>query len=602
MSSMAGKSILENNNSSQNKNGEANLSGTAVSRGVGIGKTVSLYGKKRQFYRINLEPLKIEKELRRFRAAIRLARNQLKKISEQNKKRESQIGIFETHLLFLEDKSLLEKIEETINSQKVNAEWAVKVVTDKYISTYKNIADENLRERYIDLEDIAERILTALGGGRRANIRLEKNSIIVAKELKPSTLIELIKSEPKAIITENGGWTSHTFILARELNIPAVTAIKGILRRVKSGETVVVDGFKGNVIFHPANETLKNYRQKAEQIEISKSEKPDVIKGDLRTLDKHLIKVHANLDLASDYAKAKKFGADGIGLYRSEFLFNQNKGFPKENEQVESYRKIAKMVGDAGVKIRTFDLSIDQLAFENIEKEKNPALGLRAVRLSLTYERQFRTQLRALLRAAHEQNIDVVLPMISDISEIRRTKKILEEESEKLAKRKIRFGKPRLGAMIEVPAAVTICEEIIREVDFVNLGTNDLVQYLLGVDRDNELVSGWFRTLHPAVLKSVKKVVEAGEKYDKPVIVCGEMAGSPVYAALLVGLGAKELSMNLNSILRVRKILSQIAFEEAREIVKDLEICATTEEIEQSVKKNFMQKWAHLFSENDLPA
>ncbi len=381
--------------SPQNKNGEINLIGTAVSRGVGIGKIVSLFGKKRQFYRIDLESSKIEKELRRFRAAIRLAKLQLKKISSQSGNGESQNGIFQTHLLFLEDKSLLEKIEETINSKKVNAEWAVKVVTDKYISTYKNISDEHLRERYIDLEDISERILTALGGGRKANIRLDKNSIILAKELKPSTLIELIKSSPKAIITENGGWTSHTFILARELNIPAVTAIKGVLRRLKSGETVVVDGFNGNVIYHPKKETVKKYRQKAEQIEISRAEKFQIVKGDLKTLDGHLIKVHANLDLASDYSQAKKFGADGIGLYRSEFLFNQNKGFPKENEQIESYRKIAKLVGDSGVKIRTFDLGIDQLAFENTEKEKNPSLGIRAVRLSLTYERQLRTQHRA---------------------------------------------------------------------------------------------------------------------------------------------------------------------------------------------------------------
>ncbi|MGI9055738.1 MAG: phosphoenolpyruvate--protein phosphotransferase [Pyrinomonadaceae bacterium] len=593
---------INKTNSSQPKNGEINLLGTAVSRGVGIGKIVSLFGKKRQFYRIDLEVSKIEKEIRRFRAAIRLAKLQLKKISSQSINGNSQSGIFQTHLLFLEDKSLLEKIEETIKSKKVNAEWAVKVVTDKYISTYKNIPDEHLRERYIDLEDISERILTALGGGQKANIRLDKNSIILAKELKPSTLIELIKSSPKAIITENGGWTSHTFILARELNIPAVTAIKGVLRRLNSGETVVVDGFNGNVIFNPKKETVKKFRQKAEQIEISRAEKIQVVKGDLKTLDGHIIKVHANLDLASDYTQAKKFGAVGIGLYRSEFLFNQNKGFPKENEQVESYRKIAKLVGDGGVKIRTFDLSIDQLAYENVEKEKNPALGLRAVRLSLTYERQFRTQLRALLRASFDQNIDIVLPMISDISEIHRAKKILAEEAEKLARRKIRFGQPKLGAMIEVPAAIFTVEEIIREVDFVNLGTNDLVQYLLAVDRDNELVSEWFRTLHPAVLRSVKKVIEAGEKFDKPVIICGEMAGSPVYAAILVGLGATELSMNLNSILRVRKIVSQIAFEEAGQIYKALEKCSTSAEIEAKVRESFLQKWAHLFNENDLPA
>ena len=331
---------INKTNSFQHKNGEINLLGTAVSRGVGIGKIVSLFGKKRQFYRIDLETSKIEKELRRFRAAIRLAKLQLKKISSQSNNGESQNGIFQTHLIFLEDKSLLEKIEETISSKKVNAEWAVKVVTDKYISTYKNISDEHLRERYIDLEDISERILTALGGGQKANIRLDKNSIILAKELKPSTLIELIKSSPKAIITENGGWTSHTFILARELNIPAVTAIKGILRRVKSGETVVVDGFNGNVIFNPKNETVKKYRQKAEQIEISRAEKLQVVKGDLKTLDGHLIKVHANLDLASDYAQAKKFGATASGFTARNFCLIKIKVFRRKTNRSKVIEKL----------------------------------------------------------------------------------------------------------------------------------------------------------------------------------------------------------------------------------------------------------------------
>jgi phosphotransferase system enzyme I (PtsI) len=590
-------------NLSQNKNGEILLTGTAVSRGIGIGKIVNLFGKKRQFYKIHLEPSKIEKEIRRFRAALRLAKREIKKISARNSDNgKAQSDIFETHLMFLEDRTLLSKIEETIEEQKVNAEWAVKFVIDKYIADYKNIPDEHLRERYIDLEDVSERLLTALGGGRRANIRLDKNSIIVAKELKPSTLIELMKSRPKAIITENGGWTSHTFILARELNIPAVTAIKGVLRRSGSGDTVVVDGFTGSVVYHPKNETLKKYRQKARQIELSDAEKTDPVKGELKTLDGHSIRVYANLDLAADYARAKKYGAAGIGLYRSEFLFNQYKGFPKEQEQYESYSKIARMVGPGGVKIRTFDLSIDQLAFENVDKEKNPALGLRAIRLGLKYEKQFRTQLRALLRASFEQNLDIVLPMISDVSEIRRAKAVLEEEMQKLARRKVRFGRPRLGAMIEVPAAVFTVEEIIREVDFVNLGTNDLVQYLLAVDRDNELVSDWFRTLHPAVLRSVKKVIEAGDKHGKPVIVCGEMAGSPVYAALLVGLGATELSMNLNSILRVRKTISQIAFEEASEIVRQIEECASPDEVEKVVRKSFLEKWGHLFGEGDLPS
>jgi phosphotransferase system enzyme I (PtsI) len=592
----------QNSQARKNKS-EVKLSARAVSRGVAVGKIVCLHGRKRQFYRIDLKENQIERELRRFHASVRLAKRQLKKTGAQKSEifGEKSATIFDAHLLILEDKSLLGKIEENIKVQKVNAEWAVKVITDKYIAQYKSISDDHFRERYIDLEDIADRILTALGGGQKSNIRLEKNSIIVAKEVKPSTLIELAQSEPKAIITENGGWTSHTFILARELNLPAVTGMKGILRRVHTGESVVVDGYNGKVILHPSAQTADKYEAAEHQFQIDKSEKIETSHGKLKTLDGHEITIRANLDLPKGYAKAKRFGAHGIGLYRSEFLFNQFKGFPSETEQVNAYRNIAKLVGDEGVRIRTFDLSIELLVDEGEEKEKNPALGLRAIRLSMKRKQQFRIQLRALLQASCDSKIDIVLPMISDISEIRRTKKILEQEKEYLRKRNIEFGNPRLGAMIEVPASVFIVEEICREVEFLCLGTNDLVQYLLAVDRDNESVAGWFRTLHPAVLRAIKTVLRAGEKLSIPIIVCGEMAGSYFYVPILLGLGANELSMNVNSIPRVRKIISGIASEEAREIVKKLENCPTADEIENLVNESFLQKWSHLYSKELLP-
>jgi phosphoenolpyruvate-protein phosphotransferase (PTS system enzyme I) len=592
----------QNSQARKNKS-EVKLSARAVSRGVAVGRIVCLHGRKRQFYRIDLKENQIERELRRFNAAVRLAKRQLKKTGAQKNEifGEKSANILDAHLLILEDKSLLGKIEENIREQKVNAEWAVKVITDKYIAQYKSISDDHFRERYIDLEDIADRLLTALGGGQKSNIRLEKNSIIVAKEVKPSTLIELAQSEPKAIITENGGWTSHTFILARELNLPAVTGMKGILRRVQTGENVVVDGYNGKVILNPTAQTADRYEAAEHQFQTDKSEKIEPSVGRLKTLDGHEIIIRANLDLPKGYAKAKRFGAHGIGLYRSEFLFNQFKGFPTENEQVNAYRNIAKLVGDEGVRIRTFDLSVELLVDEDEEKEKNPALGLRAIRLSMKRKQQFRIQLRALLQAACDNKIDIVLPMISDISEIRRTKKILEQEKEYLRKRNIAFGSPRLGAMIEVPASVLIVEEICREVEFLCLGTNDLVQYLLAVDRDNEAVAAWFRTLHPAVLRAIKMVLRAGEKFSIPVVVCGEMAGSYFYVPILVGLGANELSMNVNSIPRVRKIISGIASEEAREIVKKLENCPTADEIENLVNESFLQKWSHLYSKDLLP-
>ena len=588
-------------NGAKNKSTEIKLKARAVARGVAIGKVVCLHGRKRQFYRINLEDSQIEREVRRFRAAIRLAKRQLKKIATTDDGRNSKLSVFDAHLMILEDRSLHDKIEKNIVRQKVNAEWAVRVVTERYIATYKAIADEHLREKYIDLEDVADRILSALGGGGKSNLRLQKNAIIVAREVKPSTLIELTATNPKAIITENGGWTSHTFILAREMNLPAVTGLKGILRRVQTGDEVIVDGYHGNVIVNPTKESTAKFKIAAAQFrELADHESAPIV-DKLTTLDGYEIKVRANIDLPQGYAKAKRLGAKGIGLYRSEFLFNQFKGFPTEQEQLKEYRKIARLAGEDGVRIRTFDLSVEQLTEENLAKEVNPALGLRAIRLVLTHKKEFRTQISALLQASHENQIDIVLPMVSDVSEILETKKLIESEKERLRRKKIDFGSPRLGAMIEVPAAVMIADEIAREVDFFCLGTNDLVQYLLAVDRDNETVADWFRTLHPAVLRSLKTVLQAAERNNIPAVVCGEMAGSPVYVAILVGLGAQELSMNVNSIARVRYTISHIAYEEAKEITDALVKLPTADAVENFVRESFLTKWSHLFSTDILP-
>lgn len=582
---------------------EQKLKARAVSRGIAIGKIVCLHGKKRQFYRITLKDSQIERELRRLRAAVRLAKRQLKKLSHRkaHSASETQANIFATHLMILEDNSLLTKIETTIQEQKVNAEWAVKFVTDRYLSIYKDIQDEYLRERRIDLQDITERLLSALGGSERNVFRLEKKSIIVANEVKPSTLVELSHSEPQAIITESGGWTSHTFILARELGIPAVTGIKGVLRRVQTGDSAIVDGYHGQVFINPSQETVNQYQREVERFEKLNEEKIEAVKGKLKTLDGRAITIRTNLEIAEGYAKAKKFGAEGVGLFRSEFLINQNQSLPTERQQFDAYRKIGELIGEESAKIRTFDISLESLNDESALQEKNPALGLRAIRLSLTYEKLFRAQLRAILRASFENHLDIVLPMISDVSEILAAKAILVEEKERLERRKKKYGNPKIGAMIEVPSAVMLVEEIAQEVDFLCVGTNDLVQYLLGVDRDNELVADWFRTLHPAVLRSLKKIIAASEKYQTPTIICGEMAGSHVYVTILIGLGVTELSMHVNAMPRVRQIISHIAFEEAQEIVKSLEKCRTADEVEATVRQHLLTKWAHLYPPTILP-
>ncbi|MGI8556197.1 MAG: phosphoenolpyruvate--protein phosphotransferase [Pyrinomonadaceae bacterium] len=578
---------------SHRRQSEMTFRGRAVSRGAAVGLTICLHGRKRQFYRIALPDSQIESELRRFRGAVRLALRQLKKLGSQNS--ETQQQIFETHQMILEDNALATKIESIIENQKINAEWAVKTVAERYISIYKDITDEHLRERQIDLEDVTERLLTTLGGSGKKTIALEKNAVIVAKEVKPSTLVELSRSDIKAIITESGGGTSHTFILARELNLPAVTGIKEIFRKIQNGEKVIVDGYNGQIILNPAGETLEKYQDSAARLQKLKKENKQSVKGKLRTLDGREITIRVHLDISLDYKSAKNSGAEGIGLFRSEFLFRRNQGFPTEIEQRNAYRKIVKLAGEDGVKIRTFDLNFEQIAAAAEHQEKNPALVLRALRLSLADENQFRAQLRALLQASAAGNLEIVLPMISDISEIRRTQEILTDEKLKLQKKKILFGNPKIGVMIEVPSAVLMIDEIAAEVDFMNLGTNDLVQYLLAVDRDNEAVADCFRTLHPAVLRSVKKVIDAAGNSGKPLIVCGEMAGSPVYAPILIGLGAAELSMNVNSISRVRRVIENIAFEEAAEIAKTLLNCKTAEESEKAAHAGLKAKWGHLF-------
>ncbi len=579
------------------------LKGRAVSRGTGIGNALCLYGEKRQFYRLQVESGEIAKEIRRFRASVRLASRQLRKMSDEESASvgENQASIFETHLLFLQDKSLLTKIDKTIEEQRVNAEWAVKTVTDSYVARYKSLGDKHLREKYIDLEDVAERLLTALGGGKTSENGFARDMVVVAKEVNPSTLIELSQSDPIAIVTENGGWTSHAFILARELGIPAVTGLKGLIRTVETGDKIFVNGYSGDVILNPSDSSLINSNDLRGGLRKPESNIGRSLESQIKTLDGIEITVRANLDFTGEYEQAERLGAKGIGLFRSEFLFNQNRGFPTEEEQFQSYSGIAEAVGENGVRIRTFDLTVDQLAGRNAVLEKNPALGLTAIRLSLLYESEFRVQLRALLRASFGRQIDIVLPMISDVSEIRRARKILEEERESLKSGGIEIGSPQLGAMIEVPSAVLVVDKILEEVDFISLGTNDLVQYLLAVDRDNEEVADWFRTLHPAILRSIKMVTGASRSSGKPLIICGEMAGSPLYVPILIGLGATDLSMNILSISRVIAIVTSIAYEETREVVEELMQCATADEIEEEVSKAYLKRWKHLFGQDSLP-
>lgn len=578
---------------------EIRLKAKAVSRGLAIGNVICLVGRNRQYYRRHIEPDKVDTEIRRVKAAFRLASRQLKLLADSSAGGTPGVGrtIFETHLLILKDPGLLSKIIEKISSESVNSEWAVRVVFDEYISRYKAIDDDHLREKYLDIEDISERLLSALGGGK-ATAGLEAGSIIAARELRPSTVVELHQYNPLALITEHGGWTSHSFILARELNIPAVTGLKKILRKLRSGDRVIVDGYDGNVVLNPTGQTEKEILSDRSANIRRVQENAVELNGQAETLDGYKVEILVNADLPpfpDDVLGNSKFG---VGLFRTEYLFNRYGGYPSENQQYTTYRALAKKAGGARVKIRTFDIDVGQLIDRTEDREVNPALGLRAIRLGLTYPRELSVQIRAILRAAYENPIDIVLPLVSGVSEIKECKKLVEKQHLELQKAGKKAGYPLLGAMIEVPSAVFAIDDILEEVDFVCLGTNDLTQYILATDRDNETVANWYRTLHPAVLKAIKTVILAGRSADKPVIVCGEMAGSPFYLPILLGFGARHLSMNTNSITRITKLITGIAYSEAVELAKRIEKLKTPDEVEAELRSAIAEQWAHLFPDD----
>jgi phosphotransferase system enzyme I (PtsI) len=583
---------------------ETSWSGLGVSDGVVVGRVLRIFSGTRQVYRATLEDGDVERETRRLRAAIRLARLQLLAIKKRAEKElgAEQAYIFDAHLLMLEDRKLLEDVEGYIRTERANAEWAVKVAADRLLAIYSEIKDDYLRARGSDIEDVMQRILVALSGEQPDYRQLTEDAIIVAEDLLPSTVAELDFEHARAIATDAGGWTSHTAIIARGLGIPAVVGLRDLHRRARTGDEIVIDALKGEVVLHPTPATLEHYREVAASVSVSRQSATEEERGPLRTTDGVEITLRANVELPAEYEGVRRFGARGIGLYRSEFLLSHHGAMPDEDEQCLAYVEVARLAGADGATIRLFDLGGDKTPGAPAETERNPALGLRAIRYSLRREDVLRTQARAVLRAAAHSPLDIVLPMISDVADVRRARLIIDEERRRLESEGRQTGPVKIGAMIEVPSAVFTADKIAREVEFFSLGTNDLVQYLLAVDRGNEEVADWFRSLHPAVLQSIKRTLEAARAAGIPASVCGEMAATPVYTVVLLGLGATDFSMTSSSIPRVRRTLSGIAAADARSIAAECLDCATADEVEDLVRTRFGSLWPHLFPPKSLPA
>jgi len=560
----------------------ASFAGRSVSRGRAVGRALLVVGRKRQYFRAEIPEDRVKEEIVRFTTAVAYAAKQLEALIAKPPT-QNAADIFDAHLLILESSSFLDAVADVIRTDLVTAEWAVKTVTDKLVSSQRASADVHLRQKAVDIEDVSERVSNALAGGKSPLPPLPPNTVIIATELFPSTLMEFAESLPTAIITERGGWTSHTFILARESNIPAVSGIKRVTRRFDDGDLVVVDGNTGTVTFASKEEF---------DLALAEQDLGTAALGNLETDESAdpVFRLYVNTDSSAKVTRALENGALGIGLIRSEYLFPGIKGWPDEERQFRAYKAAAEAAGGREIRIRTFDFDLDQVSFGGREPEKNPALGMRAIRLGLARERNFRTQLRAILRANTEGNVSIILPMIAGVQDIKQVRSLIDDEYSRLEG--VQF--PKIGAMIELPSAVLVIDQILRYVDFLSVGTNDLVQYTLGVDRDDEMVADWYQSLHPAILRSIAHLIESAKAAGKPVSMCGEMAGLPFYIPLLVGLGAEEFSLKLSSLAVVRRILRNVDRTQVEEIVRVVKELDTTQAVEDALVAAYRTYWPDL--------
>ncbi|MCM8773291.1 MAG: phosphoenolpyruvate--protein phosphotransferase [Candidatus Omnitrophica bacterium] len=565
------------------------LKGIAVSSGVVIGKAFCI--RKEEFVipkvRINYDD--ISREIYRLEEALIDTRKEIVNIQEKISKELgfTEAKIFEAHLLVIEDRLLIEDVIKRIKNERVNVEFAFSESIKKYIDILLKLEDDYIRERVADIEDISKRVLRRLLHQSSSKYELKEKMIIVAHDLSPSETAYLSKSDILGFVTDIGGVTSHTAIIARSLSIPAVVGLEKATTYIKGGETIIVDATQGVVIVEPTPSSLRYYRKKTK--ELFKSTKLIHIPKSAKaiTWDGREITVSANIEIPEELPLVEKFGAEGIGLYRTEYLFLGKKSLPSEEEQYRAYVNVARRVKPYEVIIRTIDIGGDKfLSRPEVPVEITPFLGSRAIRFCLAKPEIFKIQLRAILRASSERNVKLMFPMISGLEELLLTKKLIRECEEELRKEGKSFDEElSIGAMIEVPSAALIADTLAKESNFFSIGTNDLIQYSLAVDRGDEKVAYLYEPAHPGVLKLIKSVIDAGERNNIWVGMCGEMAGEPIFAFLLLGLGINELSMSPPLIPKIKELIRKVNFSYACEVAKEAINLPTPREIEKKLQE-----------------
>lgn len=544
------------------------IHGIGVSSGIAIGRAHLVSNALLEVVHYQLPGHLVDDEIIRFNTAIHTVKKDLETIrGALPKNAPTEIGAFiNTHLMMLADKSLSEIPKKIIREEQCNAEWAIKQQMDEIVERFDSIEDEYLRERKQDVVQVVERVIKVLLGHpnqapnqsatKQQTVKQQENAIIlVAHDISPADAIQFKQHHFAAFVTDVGGVTSHTAILARSLNIPSIVALQRARDLISDNELVIVDGSLGVVIVNPSKEILAEYKLRQEEWELEQQKLQRIKTTKAVTICGTAIELHANIEVPEDVVAVKASGATGIGLYRTEFLFMNRREMPDEEEQFLAYKQVAEAMKGMPVVIRTLDLGADkQMNPDTPVNCANPALGLRAIRLCLSEPQIFHTQLRALLRASHFGCVKILIPMLSTLSELRQTKLLLERAKTSLRKQDTPFDENiALGGMIEVPAAALNAEAFAKELDFMSIGTNDLIQYTLAIDRADDEVAHLYNALHPAVLKLISMTIKAGERLGKPVSVCGEMAGDTNLTQLLIGMGLRQFSMHPSNILSVKQ-------------------------------------------------
>ncbi|MCI2253275.1 phosphoenolpyruvate--protein phosphotransferase [Domibacillus indicus] len=570
----------------------------AILKGIGASDGISFA----KAYRLMEPDLTVEKkdvadaaaEAERFRAALKKSEAELEVIKEKARKDlgDDKAAIFEAHLLVLNDPELTGPIEDKIKSESVNAEYALQETANMFIGMFEAMDNEYMKERAADIKDVTKRVLAALlGVDLPAPALIAEEVVVVAEDLTPSMTAQLNREFVKGFTTDIGGRTSHSAIMARSLEIPAVVGTKNATTDIQNGDMIIIDGLQGEVHINPTEEVAAEYKKRAEAYAQQKAEWAKLVNEQTVTADGRHVELAANIGTPADLEGVKANGGEGVGLYRTEFLYMGRDNLPTEEEQFESYKAVLEGMEGKPVVVRTLDIGGDkELPYLNLPHEMNPFLGFRAIRLCLEEQDIFRTQLRALLRASIYGNLKIMFPMIATVNEFRQAKAVLLEERAKLEAEGVSVAEHiELGIMVEIPSTAVIADLFAKEVDFFSIGTNDLIQYTMAADRMNERVSYLYQPYNPSILRLVKMVIEAAHKEGKWAGMCGEMAGDETAIPLLLGLGLDEFSMSATSILKARAQMKHLSKADMEELAaKAIEMSTAEEVVElvQSIKKN----------------